>query len=89
MTSLPSSSTSSKGKGCLQCYIPSSDPEKQLNQYISLASAMDQQGIAFSNELVYRKGCSPKMNNVKLDEQAHLLPVGVAVDEIVLFLGNE
>ena len=73
MTSLPSSS---KGKGALQCYIPSSDPEKQLNQYISLASAMDQQGIAFSNELVYRKGVSPKMNNVQLDEQAHLLPVG-------------
>lgn len=72
MTSVPSNH---KGKGYLRCYIPSKDYSKRLNQKISLASAMDQQGIEFSNELVYRATCSSKMNNVKFDEQRHLLTV--------------
>ena len=73
MTSAPSKTP--KGKGYLRCYIPSSDYAKRLNQKISLASAMDQQGIMYSNELVYRSTCSRKMNNVKFDEQRHLLLV--------------
>ena len=73
MTSTPSKVP--KGKGYLRCYTPSSDYTKRLNQKISLASAMDQQGIIYSNELVYRPTCSRKMNNVKLDEQRHLLSV--------------
>lgn len=38
---------------------------------------MDQQGIEFANELVYRKTCSVKMNNIQFDEQRHLLKVCV------------
>ena len=64
-----------KGKGYLRCYEPSKDYSKQLNQKISLASAMDQQGIEYSNELIYRKTCSVKMNKVEYDEQRHLLTV--------------
>lgn len=73
MSSLPSKPP--KGKGYLRCYIPSDDYDKRLNQKISLASAMDQQGILYSSELVYRSSCSPKMNNVQMDEQRHLLSV--------------
>ena len=61
-----------KGKGYLRCY---EDYSKRLNQKISLASAMDQQGIEYSNELIYRKTCSVKMNKVEYDEQRHLLTV--------------
>lgn len=75
MSSLPSEDR--KGKGYLRCYVPSKEFDKRLNQKISLASAMDQQGIEFANELVYRKTCSVKMNNIQFDEQRHLLKVCV------------
>ncbi|KAK8800269.1 hypothetical protein WA171_004904 [Blastocystis sp. BT1] len=62
-----------KGKSLLKCYVPSTDPNKIKLQHVALASAMSQQGIAYSNELVYREGCPKSMNSMKFDEQRHLL----------------
>ena len=73
MSSMPSKPP--KGHGYLCCYTPSTDPSKIKNQHVALASAMYQQNIQYSYNLIYRKGCSEKMNNVKLDEQRHLLKV--------------
>ena len=70
MTAVPSTS---KRSGYLKCYNPSTNPEKIKNQHVALASAMYQQGIAYSYELVYKEGCKPSMNSVKYDEQRHLL----------------
>lgn len=70
MTAVPSTS---KRSGYLKCYNPSTDPVKIKNQHVALASAMYQQGIAYSYDLVYRDGCKPSMNDVNLDEQRHLL----------------
>ena len=67
MTSKPSPPP--KGKGELKCYIPSADPEKIKLQHVALASAMSQQNISFSHELVYREGCPKSMNYALLDEQ--------------------
>ena len=64
-----------KGRGYLKCYIPSTDPVKIKKQHVALASAMFQQGIQFSYELVYKSGCSPKLNLAEFDEQRHLLEV--------------
>ena len=44
---------------------------------------MSQQGIEYSNELVYRKGCPASMNRVKYDEQRHLLKEMSKSDRIV------
>ena len=71
MTSQPS--PAGKGRGQLKCYVPSSDPEKMKLQHVALASAMSQQNISFSYELVYRDGCSKSMNNADLDEQRKLM----------------
>lgn len=70
MTAVPSTS---KRSGYLKCYNPSTNPEKIKNQHVALASAMYQQGIAYSYDLVYKDGCKPSMNDVKFDEQRHLL----------------
>lgn len=70
-------------KGRLKCYSPSTDIEKIKLQHVALASAMSQQGIEYSNELVYRKGCPASMNRVKYDEQRHLLKEMSKSDRIV------
>ena len=72
-----------KTKGRLKCYSPSTDIEKIKLQHVALASAMSQQGIEYSNELVYRKGCPASMNRVKYDEQRHLLKEMSKSDRIV------
>lgn len=72
-----------KTKGRLKCYSPSTDIEKIKLQYVALASAMSQQGIEYSNELVYREGCPASMNRVKYDEQRHLLKEMSKSDRIV------
>lgn len=71
MTSKPSPAP--KGKGELKCYVPSTDPEKIKLQHVALASAMSQQNISFSHELVYRDGCPKSMNSGLLDEQRKLM----------------
>lgn len=75
MTAMPSKPP--KGRGYLCCYKPSTDPIKIKSQHVALASAMFQQNIQYSYELVYRSGCATKMNNVKFDEERHLLKVGL------------
>lgn len=73
----PTPSKPSRGRGVLRCYKPSTDPIKIKSQHVALASAMFQQNIQYSYELVYRSGCPKKMNDVKYDEERHLLKVSI------------